>query len=104
MDDGLRPFEGDGVIVVGLYEGIDGLPQLPRRSETCTTQRRAAEDTEPALHLVQPGTVGRREMQVHLRMARSHRSRFGLCVFRLSRMTWISRSGLSATIWFMKST
>src|SRR5665811_1407399 len=32
----------------------------------------------------------------------SHRSRFGLWVFRLSRMTWISLSGESATTWFMK--
>ena len=47
-------------------EVIDGLSKLARRGETGAPQRLPAQDTEPALHLIQPGRVGRDEVEVHM--------------------------------------
>jgi hypothetical protein len=52
---------------------------------------------EPYLHLIEPGGVGRRKMEMDLLCRASQRSCFGLWVLRLSKITWISRPAWSAT-------
>jgi hypothetical protein len=52
--DCFGPFERMGVRIMGLNKAINGLTQLPHRSEAGTPQGVAAQDAEPALHLVQP--------------------------------------------------
>lgn len=69
MDDGFGPFEGRGGLVVGIDEAIDGLTHLLRRGETGAAQSPALEDAEPALDLMEPGTVGGRVVEVDQGMA-----------------------------------
>ena len=64
MDDSLGPFERNGLCVVDLHKPVDSVAQLAGRGETGATQSRAAEDAEPAFHLIQPRTVGRRVVQM----------------------------------------
>ena len=60
------PFEGRSLVVVNLNEGVNGLAKFPRGGETAAAQCRAAQDPEPTLYLIEPGTVGRREVKVDL--------------------------------------
>ena len=64
MDLGLTPLEGYGVLVVARDEGVDRRAQLGHRGEAGTLKRAAAEDREPDLDLVEPGSVGRGEVEV----------------------------------------
>src|SRR4051812_26196420 len=66
MDFGFAPGEGTGGLVVALDERIDVFPELSDASEACSLQGLAGEDREPALDLIEPGGVGRREMEVNV--------------------------------------
>ena len=66
MDLGLAPLEGYGVLVVARDEGVDRRAQLGYRGEAGTLKRAAAEDREPDLDLVEPGSVGRGEVEVNV--------------------------------------
>ena len=69
MDVCLGPDERLGVLVVGLDESIDVLPELLDRGEGGTAQGLALEDREPNLDLVEPGGASRREVEVTVGMA-----------------------------------
>src|SRR4029453_14361499 len=126
MDFGLCPGEWTGGLVVPGHESIDVTPELIDVGEARALKGLAHEDREPAFHLVEPGGVGRCEVEAHVGGAgepagalglggvgvkvkrtlgwrASQRSRLGLWVLRLSRMTWISRPAWAATMRFMKS-
>ena len=90
MNLGFGPGKRAGGLVVGVDEGIDVGPELIHAPETCMTERVADENGEPALHLVEPGGMGGVKWKRTLGWRVSHRSRLGLCVLRLSRMTCIS--------------
>src|SRR5260370_41025996 len=68
MDHRFGPLEGSGLLVVSRNETINGVAQLTCGCETRTSQRRPAQDTEPAFHLIQPRTVCRYEVEVHVGM------------------------------------
>jgi hypothetical protein len=55
-----------GVRIMGLNKAINGLTQLPHRSEAGTPQGVAAQDAEPALHLVQPAGSGGSGVETHV--------------------------------------
>src|ERR1044071_6857527 len=69
MDDGLGPDERDGAGVVAADEIIDVAPELLNVGEAGGGQGAALEDGEPDLDLVEPGTVGRGEVQADVGMA-----------------------------------
>ena len=69
MHDGFGPLKRDRLVVVCFHKGVDGIPELSRRGETGAAQSRSAQNAEPAFHLIQPGTVGGSEVQMHLRMS-----------------------------------
>ena len=58
-------------------------------AETGPRQRLAAEDGEPDFHLIHPRCMGGGEVEMDVGVASSQRSRLGLWVLRLSRITWI---------------
>ena len=68
MDCGADPCEGLGRLVVGMNEGIDLLSDLAGRCEAGAAECRATENGEPDLDLVEPAGVGRREVEVDVRM------------------------------------
>ena len=57
MDNRFGPLEGCGRRIVGFDEVIDRAAELPRRSETRSSQRLPTENAEPNLDLIQPGGV-----------------------------------------------
>ena len=57
------------MLVVGLDEGIDVLPELFDRGEGGTVQRLSLQDREPDFDLVEPGGPRRREVEMHVRVA-----------------------------------
>ena len=69
MDRGLAPLEGRGGRVVGLDKGVDGLAQLPDRGEAGAFEGAPGEDREPDLDLVEPGRMGRGEVEVDVLVA-----------------------------------
>ena len=62
------PGKSVGLGVVDGDEIIDGLPPLRRTGETRSLQRRRTEHAEPHFHLIEPGGVGRGEVQLDARM------------------------------------
>ena len=69
MDLGLGPGKWGGIGVVGLDEGIDVLPELFDRGEGGAVQRLSFQDREPDFHLIEPGSPGRREVEMNVRVA-----------------------------------
>ena len=69
MDDGLGPDEGNGAGIVAGDEGIDVVPELVDVGEAGAGERIALQDREPDLDLVEPGGVGRREVEPNVRVA-----------------------------------
>ena len=67
MNQPFLPLEGSSLFVVHLGEVVDGLADLLGREEV-SSQGRASKDAEPDLHLVQPGSMGRREMEMDIGM------------------------------------
>lgn len=69
MDDVLAPLERCGVGIIDLDIGADGIAYAARAGEAGAPARGARQETEPDLHLIEPARVGRREVEVHVRMA-----------------------------------
>src|SRR3990167_3842320 len=51
------------VVVVVLQELVQSLFKVGCRTEVATLEKTSLENTEPQFHLIQPGTVNRREME-----------------------------------------
>jgi hypothetical protein len=64
------PLERNRPFVVGGDEPVDGRPKLVDGLEAAACQRAPLQDAEEHLHLVQPGSIGRRvvEMDVRVRL------------------------------------
>ena len=63
MDGGPGPLEGASGLVVGAPEGIDVSPEVRHGGEAGALEGFAGQDREPALDLVEPGGVRRREVK-----------------------------------------
>jgi hypothetical protein len=61
---GGRPDEGPGVAIGVLDEMVDLPDQIFHASECAPADGLLSDDIEPYLHLVQPGSVGRRKMNL----------------------------------------
>jgi hypothetical protein len=61
------------------------LPELPGRRKTGAFESLAGQNAEPALHLIGPGGVRGREVEMHLRV--SLEPSWGVCAFKLSSTT-----------------
>jgi hypothetical protein len=68
MDLGFCPDERLGMLVVGVDEGIDVLPELLDRGEGGAVQGLLLQDGEPDLDLVEPRGSGRREVETNVGM------------------------------------
>src|SRR5260370_24057191 len=68
MDHGLCPSEWHGAGVVTVDEGIDVTPELVNVGEACAGEGVTLENGEPDLDLVEPGAVGRREVEADVGM------------------------------------
>ena len=69
MDAGFGPDEGNGTAVVAGDEVIDVVPELVDIGEAGAGEGAALEDGEPDLDLVEPGAVGRGEMEADVWVA-----------------------------------
>src|SRR5579863_40383 len=58
MDDSFGPFKRGSLCVVNFDKPVDSVAQLAGRGETGAAQSGAAEDAEPAFHLIQPRAIG----------------------------------------------
>ena len=70
MHDRFGPFKRMSFGIMGLNEAINRLAQLLDRSEAGAPQGLAAQDAEPALHLVEPTGSGWSVVKMHVRMTR----------------------------------
>ncbi len=61
---GLDPCEGLGVIVMGGQKETDGVLESAGAAVSPSAELLLGEQSEPTLHLVDPGGVGRREMEM----------------------------------------
>lgn len=68
VDHRLGPFEGHRVWIVAGDERVDGLPHLARRGEARAAERSPAQYAKPALDLIEPAGMSRREVEVHGRV------------------------------------
>src|SRR5512136_2356632 len=59
MNNMLGPLKGVGFLGISFREGIDGLAYFPGRDGTQSPKCPLPENTEPALHLVQPRSMSR---------------------------------------------
>ena len=64
----LGPLERCSGLIVLAHKAIDGLPQLSDGSKTGPLQGLAAQNAEPALHLVEPGGMRGGVVKVHVRV------------------------------------
>src|SRR4029077_188934 len=69
MHHGLGPNEWYGARVVAVDESIDVIPELLDIGEGSAGQGVALENREPDLDLVEPGAVGRGEVEADIGMA-----------------------------------
>ena len=69
MNDILCPDERDGARVVAVDESIDVISELLDTDEAGSGQRIALQNGEPDLDLVEPGAVGRREVEADIGVA-----------------------------------
>src|ERR1700688_3224885 len=69
MDLGFGPSERVSGLIIALDEGIDVFPELGHAGEARALERQAAEDREPTLDLVEPGGVGRGEVEMNVLVA-----------------------------------
>ena len=65
---GGRPDKGPGMAIGVLDEMVDLPDQIFHASECAPADGLLGDDIEPYLHLVQPGSVGRRKMNMKARM------------------------------------
>ena len=59
MIGGLRPFEGPGILVVSIDEGVDIGLELPDRGVDTSSEPFSGELGKPALDLIDGGHYGR---------------------------------------------
>ena len=77
---GRGPFERFGMLVVGVDEQVDLALQVVHRAEGAAADRLVGDQSEPALELVEPGTVGRREVDMEPRPPGQPRTNTGMLV------------------------
>ena len=77
-DECLSPFERCGIVIVHFDEIINGPSQLGDGKETCPSQGMPSEQAEPDLNLIEPRGMGRREVEMNVRMASQPAIMFGL--------------------------
>src|SRR5208282_5085464 len=70
MDLGFSPFERGCGLWVAADKAIDGFPQLPGVGAAEMAQGLTAENAEPYLHQVEPGSVGGNEVQMNVGVTR----------------------------------
>lgn len=68
MHNSLRPFKGCGVPIVVGHNTVNGLAQFDDRRETSPLQCLTAQSAEPALDLINPGSVGRGVVKTDVRV------------------------------------
>jgi len=69
VDLGFAPGEGVGGLHIALDERIDVLPHLDAAGEAGAPERGSAENGEPSRDLVEPGGMGRGEVEVNIFVA-----------------------------------
>lgn len=85
------------------HEGIDPVPHVLDRPEAGALEGRPLQDAEQTFHLIEPGGVVGVKWKGTCGCRASQRSCFGLCVWKLSTITWSSLPGYAVTTRFMKS-
>ena len=78
VHDLLGPLEGMSGLIVGLDKGVDLIANLGWRGETRADQGFGGENGEPYFHLIEPGGMGRRKMEVDVLVPRQPAVVFGL--------------------------
>src|SRR5215510_7968519 len=76
--DLLGPLEGVSGLVIGVDEGVDLIANLAWRGETRAGQGFGGENGEPCLHLIEPGGMGRRKMEMKVLVPSQPAVVFGL--------------------------
>jgi hypothetical protein len=76
--DLLGPLEGVSGLVIRLDKGVDLIANLAWRGETRTGQGFGGENGEPYLHLIEPGGMGRRKMEMDILVPSQPAVVFGL--------------------------
>ena len=76
--DLLGPLEGVSGLIIGLDKGVDLIAQLAWRGEARAGQGFGGENGEPYLHLIEPGGMGRRKMEMDVLVPRQPAVVFGL--------------------------
>ena len=82
-EDGVRgrsPGEGLRVLIPVIDELLDAFAQVRYRGEGAAPDRALRDQAEPTFHLIQPGTVGGRVVDVETRMTREPAFDFGVFV------------------------
>ena len=70
MHDGFGPDERSCGVVIAGDEAVDVLHQCADAAERAALEGLAGQDGKPDLDLVQPGSMGRRVMQMHVGVPR----------------------------------
>ena len=78
MYQALGPLEGDGMLVSGCGEGINGAAYIAHRGRVETLEGCPSENAEPDLHLIEPGSMGGSVVKVDQGMAGQPPVVFGL--------------------------
>jgi hypothetical protein len=76
--DLLGPLEGVSGLIIGLDKGVDLIAHLAWRGEARAGQGFGGENGEPYLHLIEPGGMGRRKMEMDVLVPRQPAVVFGL--------------------------
>lgn len=76
----LRPLEWRSVCVRALHEQFDLLLELARGVERVATDSALGDQREPAFDPIEPQIAGKREVQMHARIARQPRPDLGILV------------------------
>ena len=64
MHNSLGPLKGHRMLITGIGESVNGLAHLVGVRGAQAAQDGLGQDAEPYLHLVEPGGMGRRVMQI----------------------------------------
>src|ERR1700731_1067409 len=76
--DLLGPLEGVSGLIIGLDKGVDLIAHLAWRGEARAGQGFGGENGEPYLHLMEPGGMGRRKMEMDVLVPNHPAVVFGL--------------------------
>src|SRR5438270_205534 len=74
------PHEGTGVVIPVRDEVLNAAAQVGHGGERASTDRALGDQPEPAFDLVEPGTVGREEVQLKAHSARQPRAHLRVLV------------------------